>query len=350
MLKIIKKYYNDHCRGRSLLATLKEAIGHCRKLLIENRYKFQHLSQTNFDLAVYHFDNGDIRDALFRLRLLRWFGVFSPGAHYYMGRCYMGKFQYNKAKRFFTEYTNSGDGQFSIESLYCLKIIDKQRDIDAIPLSIIVHNFDKMAKYCSPLLLNKNNALTSVQRQIHDIIETYLTNRDISFVSSVLDLGCGPGILGQYLRQSQIANILIGVDASSKMLEIAKSWRCEGAKTYSKVIHKDIREFCSQSKDRNTYDMVLATGLIPYFTDIQGLLSNIDRLVAQEGLLVLSFARSTTKEKSFIANLDEFRYSRKYVEDIVAKTNWIIQSAIDLAPENVTVLLLDRQGKNDLAT
>lgn len=73
---------------------------------------------------------------------------------------------------------------------------------------------------------------------------------------NILELGCGPGFLLEYLKQKGFNNTL-GIDISAEQIEIAKS-------AGHKVIQADVLEFLRN--DKNTYDLVFAFDFIEHFT------------------------------------------------------------------------------------
>lgn len=342
MLRKIKEYYNDTFRGLSPLAVLKQAWHDCKAWFIDNRQKLHNLTQTNLDLAAYHFHNGDSSDTIFRLQLLKLFGSFPPAAHYYMGRCYMEKFKTDKAKQYLMSYKQSGDNQFTIEATYCLSVLEKHADIHDIPLSIVTHNFDKAAKHQKNLLTVEKKGNASLPKQVYDILIKYLTDSERSLTKNVLDLGCGTGALGQHLRQARMANSIVGVDVSSKMLDIAQALQYDGMKTYSRLVRQDVREFFAKSKDYNIYDVVIASDLITYFRDIAFLLEQIDRFSTPDSVVMLSF-KNTKIDQKFMHSIEEFHYSKQYVQTVVADTMWELKMAQEVSiksSSDMTILLL----------
>ena len=355
MLHKIKGYYNNAFHGLSPISLLKQWYKDPKEWCIDNRNKLQHLAQTNLHLAIYHFNNGDSGDAIFRLHLLKLFSPFPPAAQYYMGRCYMEKFKPNKAKHYLLEYKRTGDQKFATETEYCLQVLDKRPDIDAIPISIVTHNCDRAAKYQRNPVLTEKKGQISLQRQICDMLATSLTNNEQSLAKNVLDLGCGSGILGQYIRQARMANVIVGVDISSKMLEIAQTLQFDGMQTYSRLIHQDVREFFIKSNDRNIYDIVIASNLVTYFRDIKLLFDGIDKLSTETAILVLSFKNTKDQgDQRFIHNIEEFHYSKQYIQRVIADTVWEInmdQSASIKSREDMTILLLSKKAAlNDSIT
>lgn len=91
---------------------------------------------------------------------------------------------------------------------------------------------------------------THYDYKIYPIINSY--NKS----ASILELGCGPGYLLQYLEMKGFKNFL-GIDISLEQIEIAKS-------SGYKVMQADAIEFLKT--EQKTYDIIFAFDFIEHFT------------------------------------------------------------------------------------
>lgn len=110
--------------------------------------------------------------------------------------------------------------------------------------------------------------------------------------SHVLDLGCGTGLMGSLLYHQ--AQMMTGVDVSTKMLEIAKQ-----KKYYEHLIHNDIIDFLQHSKPR-TYDLIVATDVFVYFGDLNDVFSAIQKSLCRKGRFLFSI--ELAMEKNWVLN------------------------------------------------
>lgn len=102
--------------------------------------------------------------------------------------------------------------------------------------------------------------------------------------NSVLDLGCGTGILIPYVIENK--GKYIGLDNSESMLKTVN-------KKFSKLIEngnvslhlKDIREFTPSEK----FDIIIGLGFIEYFDDPETVVEQLYELLPKGGQLILSF-------------------------------------------------------------
>ena len=88
-----------------------------------------------------------------------------------------------------------------------------------------------------------------------------MTIRDNKFeaLGSIIDLGCGTGLLGLEIRE--FCNLLEGIDISGKMLE-----RAEEKNIYNKLIKQDIIDYLSN--ENLNFDYFIATDVFVYIGDL----------------------------------------------------------------------------------
>ncbi|WP_026450683.1 class I SAM-dependent methyltransferase [Aequorivita capsosiphonis] len=113
--------------------------------------------------------------------------------------------------------------------------------------------------------------------------------------SSVLEIGCGPGNITNYLL-SKNANLKIkGIDISENMIELAKK-------------NNPTAEFevmdCREIDSLNTkFDAVICGFCIPYLSqsDCEKLIADCKNLLNNAGILYLSFVAGDYKDSGFIS-------------------------------------------------
>ena len=145
IIKPMKTLYKDYIASKILS---KDQINHQISILINDikrmKNKLFHLSKTNYNLALYHYECGNISDAILRLKMLKFFKIDIPEIDYYLGCCYFEKLEYKAAKFYFDQYIKLQDKSFFNEVNYCEKMIAGQYDeIDEVPDFFITHKLDK---------------------------------------------------------------------------------------------------------------------------------------------------------------------------------------------------------------
>ena len=97
----------------------------------------------------------------------------------------------------------------------------------------------------------------------------------------ILDLGCG---FGEHCKEfvKKGAAEVIGIDISTKMLEIANKENSDPKITYLNMPMEDIGELCEK------FDLVISSLAFHYIEDFDGVVKNIYNLLSPGGLFVFS--------------------------------------------------------------
>lgn len=98
-----------------------------------------------------------------------------------------------------------------------------------------------------------------------------------------LDLGCGTGLCGHYLRP--IAQRLTGVDLSANMLQ-----RAQGLGVYDALEQADVLEFLRGSHGR--FDLVVAADVFIYVGALDGVFAELARVMPRQGRFCFSVEES----------------------------------------------------------
>uniref|UniRef100_A0A7S4ENL1 Methyltransferase domain-containing protein n=1 Tax=Pseudo-nitzschia australis TaxID=44445 RepID=A0A7S4ENL1_9STRA len=142
-------------------------------------------------------------------------------------------------------------------------------------------------------------------------------------IRNVLDAGCGTGLAGRELRNAIDDNdgddgkriTLVGVDASTKMLEIAEqcttSKGCglpiapdnsktnDETKLYDALLDLDLEEMTLDNtlmqKDA-TFELIIAADVFVYFGSLERMMEVLSELSGSRGLLVFTCERATPEE------------------------------------------------------
>lgn len=97
----------------------------------------------------------------------------------------------------------------------------------------------------------------------------------------MLDLGCGAGQLAFHLAKAG-AEEVVAIDASERMLEVARSRRAHPRVAYRLMTMEE------GNFDAGSFDAVVSSLSLHYVRDYAGLVRRIARWLRPEGLLVLS--------------------------------------------------------------
>jgi len=126
---------------------------------------------------------------------------------------------------------------------------------------------------------------------------------------NILDLGCGTGLGGEKFRS--FAQKLIGIDISSKMLELARE-----KKIYDELILADIHT--ALTSYQKEFDLILAADSLVYSGDLESIFANANRVLKFNGY----FAFTCEKGEVYPYNLQtnaRFAHHPNYIQELASK-------------------------------
>lgn len=120
---------------------------------------------------------------------------------------------------------------------------------------------------------------------------------------SVLDLGCGSGLAGQAVKNSK--NQIIGVDLSTKMLELARQ-----KNIYQQLIKSDILNYLKSTQ--KSFDWIIAADVICYLGDLSEFIS-----LCRNSSLIFTIEASNDINCWQIRPSGRFLHNPKYVKQLL---------------------------------
>jgi len=111
------------------------------------------------------------------------------------------------------------------------------------------------------------------------VAQTFLTRHPAA--SSVLDVGCGTGLVGRALRGGGFAGEVLGLDISQASLELARE---SGA--YSTLEVADLQQPLDLEDD--SVDAVVCVGVMTYLPDVEKVWREFARVTRPDGLVVVT--------------------------------------------------------------
>lgn len=124
---------------------------------------------------------------------------------------------------------------------------------------------------------------------------------------TVVDLGCGTGLVGETYKAA--GTELIGVDISEKMLEKAR-----GKKLYKELIHSDIKEFL---QNKPSADLFIAADVFGYI----GSLNEIFKLI-YPARLAFSIEEDTQTPDYALSDSGRYKHNPLYINDLLKSTGY----------------------------
>ncbi|MBR7800533.1 tetratricopeptide repeat protein [Undibacterium fentianense] len=150
---------------------------------------------------------------------------------------------------------------------------------------------------------------TQLKYQIPQAIEKALHSTGIAEHPYCLDLGCGTGLCGTFLRP--ISQELHGVDLSNNMLAKAAE-----RSLYDALVCDDIVHFLTHTNRR--YDLIVAADVLVYFGDLQPVFQQISRCLNTAGHCVFSVELST-RDDVYLQNSQRYAHTQDYLQRIATE-------------------------------
>ena len=135
-------------------------------------------------------------------------------------------------------------------------------------------------------------------------------------VESVLDLGCGTGLVGEKIRNK--CKRLEGIDLSQNMVELAAR-----KQVYDKVVKADIAEYLASTE--LDFDCFIAADVFVYLGDLAEVFCQIKSKNKRGGMLFFS-TEHNEKEGFFLETSGRFSHSKSYVESLCVEFGYAISS------------------------
>lgn len=157
------------------------------------------------------------------------------------------------------------------------------------------------------------------------LVQDYLATLNVPAASlSVLDLGCGTGMVGEVLNP--YARVLVGVDLSQAMLD-----RAVTKQLYHQLHKSDITDFLLASSDQ--YDLVTCMDTFIYMGRLNEVFALIYQKLKTGGMLVFSTEKLVeAHERGFQLNISgRYSHHHDYLTTVLSNTGFKIVKMRDVA-------------------
>jgi predicted TPR repeat methyltransferase len=150
-----------------------------------------------------------------------------------------------------------------------------------------------------------------IPRTLTDIILKQSSNRSLG---SVLDLGCGTGLVGDEVKR--FCENLEGIDLSKLMLEQARL-----KNVYDKLTHSDIIEYLSN--EELNFDYFISTDVFIYVGNLTEVFRFIKSRNKRPGKLTFS-TEHTEKDGFQLQKTGRYTHSKSYIEGLCSEFKYTI--------------------------
>ena len=143
------------------------------------------------------------------------------------------------------------------------------------------------------------------------IIRTYILDKlDLSFGNTVLDIGCGGGRAVRLLFEMLDNSMICGIDHSEDMVALSSEVNKKGINRG--IVEIKLAEVSDIPYPDDYFNIITAFDSINFWDDLQHSLSEISRVLSENGVFLLVNASPAENSKWY--DFVKFKTGREYVE------------------------------------
>lgn len=131
----------------------------------------------------------------------------------------------------------------------------------------------------------------------------------------ILDLGCGTGLCGEFLHKYAAKKSLIGVDLSSKMLEVVA-----GKNLYSELVNSDINRYLEYNNKytETSFDLIVAADVFTYLGDLREVFENANKALVSGGRIIFTVSENFANKNDYFLHMSgRFLHSFSYIKNVL---------------------------------
>jgi len=191
----------------------------------------------------------------------------------------------------------------------------KGKEVDTTPMEFIENTFDHYANKFDHHLINILNY--SVPNFIEK--ELNLIDKKIKF-ENVIDLGCGTGLCGKFLKNK--SSNLIGIDISPRILE-----KADKKNIYDKLICSNFIDYLKKTSSQ--FDLFVAADVFIYTGEISETFDLIKKRATKESYFI--FSTETLNQGNYkLQESGRFSHSENYIKQKSIENSMILISKKDI--------------------
>ncbi|KJV69356.1 methyltransferase domain-containing protein [Candidatus Neoehrlichia procyonis] len=292
---------------------LKNKCTHLKEEFMFIKSKSKNLLATNIDLGLYHFYKGNISDAKTRFWLISIVKPHLPISYYNIGRCYFISRDFKKAEQYFLKAI-ALDKNYD-EAIYYLNKIKAPYKVTHVPDNIVQQYFNYTSEYFV------EHWVITKRYRAHEYVRSLIVNffGELSCNIDILDLGCGTGICGQFLKIKNIGKHITGIDISSHMIHIARGCFVNGKQAYNELININMHDFLKSNN--KPYDAIILTEVLHYTGDLSSIFKLVSTALNPKGIVVGLVREIHDENFTFIPEGDFFCHSLNYIKNTMLQAN-----------------------------
>ncbi|MCC2645997.1 MAG: hypothetical protein K0R02_62 [Rickettsiaceae bacterium] len=291
---------------------LTEKFFSSARWFIVARDKMKDLKTTNIELGIFHLQNGNLNDAIFRFKFVDKFLTSGDSkAKYMLGWCYFIKQDFEKAESYFAS-------THELEAKEIMKFL-KANDIASIPVNILNQYYELWAdRIDEEYSNNKNELVSKFTDRLLPLIE------DLSKGNKILDLGCKTGFIGEKLAPAMKEGVILeGVELSHRMCRIARNRNYASNDYYNKVHCQFIDEYIKKVDER--FDLVIAFNSLSIYKSISLVLKPLKKKMP-DAKIILCLKLAAGDNVNFDRSKINFVYDTNTIESEIKSAGLKVES------------------------
>lgn len=176
-------------------------------------------------------------------------------------------------------------------------------------LNGICSDEDKDFSYCqifyNTFAPTYDEKMKQLNCQIPNLIAQKLKNQSFE---NVLDLGCGTGACGKFLKSQ--SSHLIGVDASENMIKIAKE-----KQLYNELYTQDIADYLSQKKEN--FDLIISADVFCYINKLNDIIKQTHKALSDNGFFIFTVEKSIEDDKIILQPNGRYQHGLNLIKQML---------------------------------
>lgn len=183
----------------------------------------------------------------------------------------------------------------------------KQKETPATaPTEYIQHLFDQYAPYYD------HHLTAYLQYHVPQILYRALdVELNTESMGTILDLGCGTGLCGEYFKPK--ANKLIGIDLAENMIALAKN-----KKIYDELKNISVLQALDEYQNIN---VIIAADVFTYIGDLSEIFTKAQKALAPNGLFAFTVEK-TNKSPFILQKSIRYAHEKNYLTSLIEKNNF----------------------------
>ena len=164
--------------------------------------------------------------------------------------------------------------------------------METIHQSHKIENKEKLKEYYKTWSSTYDNDVRSCEYNGPETITNILIRNFNIYGSSILDVGCGTGLLAEYLNKDKYQILIDGIDISNEMIEIASK-----RNYYNSLSIVDVFDITSQQVKK--YDYAISAGMFTHNHVGPKAIENILNYLENDGVFIFTVRNSFREKENF---------------------------------------------------